>query len=85
MFQRATDASSQKKVDYKNGLNELQKFLVSGEHRDFFNGSEESQDRKCTAKDSIPEVVEQPPTLSNSEHAYFFIFQRLKHVDQSTR
>ncbi|EFX68853.1 hypothetical protein DAPPUDRAFT_114218 [Daphnia pulex] len=70
MLQRATDASSRKKIDYKNLLNELPKFLVSWEHRDFFNGSEESQDSDCTAKESIPEVVEQPQALSNSEHAY---------------
>ncbi|EFX69009.1 hypothetical protein DAPPUDRAFT_301194 [Daphnia pulex] len=70
MLQRATDASSRKKMDGKTGSNELQKLSVSGEHRDFFSGSEESQDSECTARDSIPEVVEQPPALSNSEHAY---------------
>jgi histone demethylase JARID1 len=70
MLQRATDATSRKKMDGKTGSNELQKLSVSGEHRDFFSGSEESQDSECTARDSIPEVVEQPPALSNSEHAY---------------
>jgi len=70
MLQRSTDASSRKKMDSKTGSNEIQKLSVSGEHRDFFSGSEESQDSECTARDSIPEVVEHPPALSNSEHAY---------------
>ncbi len=70
MVQRATDASSRKKMDSKNGSNELQKFPGSGEQRDFFSGSEESQDSEYMARDPIPEVIEQPPALSNSEHAY---------------
>jgi hypothetical protein len=42
---------------------------VTGEHRDFYNGNEESQDSNCTTKDGISEVVEQPPAFNNSEHA----------------
>lgn len=37
---------------------------------DALSGSEESQDSESPRRDSITEVVEQPPALSNSEHAY---------------
>uniref|UniRef100_A0A0P5I956 [histone H3]-trimethyl-L-lysine(4) demethylase n=1 Tax=Daphnia magna TaxID=35525 RepID=A0A0P5I956_9CRUS len=68
-LQRATDAAARKKADNKTSQNDLSK-LPTSEHRDLFSGSEESQDSEYTARDSIPEVVEQPPALSNSEHAY---------------
>lgn len=37
---------------------------------DALSGSEESLDCESPRRDSITEVVEQPPALSNSEHAY---------------
>lgn len=67
-LQRANDAAARKKTD--KVPSELQKSTGSIEHRDFFSGSEESQDSESTMRDSIPEVIEQPPALSNSEHAY---------------
>lgn len=62
-IQRNNDSTLRKKT-------EIQKPTGTGEHREFFSGSEESQDSECTTRESIPEVVEQPPALSNSEHAY---------------
>jgi len=42
--------------------------LNCNEQREMFSGSEDSQEFHLN--DSIPDVVEQPPALSNSEHAY---------------
>ena len=74
-LQRANDISARKKIE--KGQNELQK-SGNGEYRDFFSGSEESQDSESTVRDNIPEVVEQPPALSNSEHAYSSFSKGLK-------
>lgn len=49
----------------------LKKLSGSGEHRDFFSGSEESQDSDCAAKDSIPEIVEQPPASQSMRILHF--------------
>lgn len=40
--------------------------LNCNDQREMFSGSEDSQE----FHDSIPDIVEQPPALSNSEHAY---------------
>lgn len=65
-LQRTNDTAARKNPGVK---------APSSDPRELFSGSEESQDSECvTTRDNgyVPEVVgeQQPPALSNSEHAY---------------
>lgn len=65
--QRVNDVVARKKTTAQN---DSTKALNSGDPREVFTDSEDSQERDCNIRGSIPEAVEQPPALSNSEHAY---------------